>query len=277
MGSSYFAGLYGAVLLNLQGVPATAIEASGSTIEARALLQQAALWILISQSGQSPEVVRLARWVERTTTVLSITNDVESPLAEASDVILPLLAGSETATTSSTYTNTLGLLAVLAGWDIKALTRAAREMDEALAAPYDSAGPTSDVLTVIGRGLSLTSAHQTALILREGAHLTATAYSGGAFRHGPLEWVGPGKQFIVFMGSEPHRAMQQRLVTDITNRGANVFTVGDSPNDSWRAPAEEPALGPLIEILPMERFMVAAAEARGLVPGELSAKVTQQE
>jgi hypothetical protein len=42
-------------------------------------------------------------------------------------------------------------------------------------------------------------------------------------------------------------------------------------------PKSEPALAPLLEILPMERLMVAVVERWGLVPGAIAIKVTRQE
>jgi glucosamine--fructose-6-phosphate aminotransferase (isomerizing) len=277
MGSSHFAGLYGAMLLNQGGNPAVAIEASGAITDAPALLREAAAWVLISQSGESPEVLRLAAWEGRPRTVIAITNQETSPLARESDMALPLVAGAEEATTSGTYTNTLALLALLAGrppGDVDPLPTSMRRI---LGTRYDFSGLTSDVVTVVGRGLSLTSAHQTALILREGAHLTASAYSGGAFRHGPLQWAGPGAQFLVFMGAEPSRSLQEALATDLRRRGADVFDVGSGPEDTWQLPQCPAELAPILEILPAQLLMVNAAERRNLVPGELTVKVTRQE
>jgi glutamine---fructose-6-phosphate transaminase (isomerizing) len=277
MGSSHFAGLYGAALLNRRGVAATALEASGAVTDASAFLDQAAAWVLISQSGESPEVVQLVGWEGRPASVVAITNNAASPLAQGSDVTLPLMAGPEEATTSGTYTNTLALLALLAGREAADLDALPHAMDEVLRTSYDFAGFSSDAVTVVGRGLSLTSAYQTALILREGAHLAASAYSGGAFRHGPLQWAGPGAEFVIFTGSESYRSLQDQLIGDLRRRGADVMTIGDDSQDTWRIPPPEPELAPILEILPAQRLMVDAAERQGLTPGELTVKVTRQE
>jgi glucosamine--fructose-6-phosphate aminotransferase (isomerizing) len=277
MGSSHFAGLYGALLLNQRGTPAVAIEASGAMTDAPAILCHAPAWVLISQSGQSPEVIRLATQESRERTIVAITNQVPSPLADASDLTLPLLAGAEEATTSVTYSNTLGLLALLAGRPLEDMNSLPEAVSRVLQAPYDFSGLSSDVITVVGRGFSLASAHQAALILREGAHLAASAYSGGAFRHGPLQWAGPDAQFVVFTGSSPYRVLQEALIDDLQGRGSTVFTIGAGSDDTFRIPQSAPELAPLLEILPVQRLMVHAAQQRHLVPGELTMKVTRQE
>ncbi len=74
-----------------------------------------ALVIGISQSGQSPDIVQViseARKQNRPT--ISITNDVNSPLARASDHLVKMHAGVENATAASkTYMASLTALALL--------------------------------------------------------------------------------------------------------------------------------------------------------------------
>ena len=74
-----------------------------------------ALVVGISQSGASPDVnavIAEARRQGRPT--VAITNESESPLAAASEAVLPLEAGSERAVAATkTYVNSLGAIALL--------------------------------------------------------------------------------------------------------------------------------------------------------------------
>jgi glucosamine--fructose-6-phosphate aminotransferase (isomerizing) len=74
-----------------------------------------ALVISISQSGQSPDIISVVEEARRQGALtLALTNDIQSPLAQASGFCLPLHAGEERAIAATkTYTNQLLGLAML--------------------------------------------------------------------------------------------------------------------------------------------------------------------
>ncbi len=272
MGSSYFAGLYGAWLLNQAGLPAMALEASMALHDHAALLSASSRLVLISQSGESPEVVELSEAVEPSR-VIAITNAAESPLARhyPSNVLL-LEAGPEEATTSKTYTNTLALLAMLGGVDAERLAPVPETIQRWLERTEEFPRAPQE-LTLIGRGPSLTSALQGALILREGAAVTATGFSGGGFRHGPMQWA-ENRDVLFFLGHEPYRALQNKLAEELASSNRK-YTIGVEPA-TWSMPNLEPALVPIVEIAVIERMMVQWALEKGLKPGKLLHKVSRE-
>ena len=71
----------------------------------------------LSQSGQTPDVLEyVERARARGAFTIGVTNDPDSSLATAADVVLPLAAGPERAIAATkTYTHQLAALALLAG------------------------------------------------------------------------------------------------------------------------------------------------------------------
>jgi glucosamine--fructose-6-phosphate aminotransferase (isomerizing) len=72
--------------------------------------------VAISQSGRTPDVVEYVRAARRRGALtVALTNDPGSPLAEGSDVVVPLCAGPEEAIAATkTYSASIAALALLA-------------------------------------------------------------------------------------------------------------------------------------------------------------------
>ncbi len=159
----------------------------------------------ISQSGQSPDIVsvmKAARRQERPT--IAITNDVESPLAFQADVVIPLLVGDElslaaTKTFLASLHANAQLVRALANprdpfASIERLPDVIREVSswaiDAVGAAIE--GLALGGLTVVGRGLGLSSADECALKIREVAGIRAEAYAAPDLLHGPIGADGNG-------------------------------------------------------------------------------------
>jgi glucosamine--fructose-6-phosphate aminotransferase (isomerizing) len=169
--------------------------------ESPPLLSRGAV-LAISQSGRSPDVtavVAAARAQRRPT--VTITNDPQSPLARAADVVVPLLAGTEQSVAATkTYLASLHAIAQLASclrpderedW-FEALPAIVNEtVDEQLSsrAQFDRLDGAA-LLTVVGRGLQYPTAHETALKVRELSGIAAEAFSPPDLIHGPIAALG---------------------------------------------------------------------------------------
>ena len=79
------------------GIPVAAVAPSIATIYGRELRSAGGLFLAISQSGQSDDLVESAVMAKRAGALTAaIVNDDASPLAAASDIVLPVGAGPET-------------------------------------------------------------------------------------------------------------------------------------------------------------------------------------
>ena len=294
MGASYHA--LHAILMPLlsQGIPALLLETSELLHYALALCEPGSLLVVVSQSGRSAEVVRLLEQSHPNTTIIGVTNTVDSPLAQHAQVLLPLQAGAEFSVSCKTYVNTLGALSLLAAL----LTNAepGRILKELLPVPgminaylarwqshVNEAQESLDgtrYLVLVGRGTSLAAAGTGGLIIKESAHFPAEGMSCAAFRHGPLEMASPELFVLVFLGIGPGMGLNRKLVEDVIAAGGKSALVGASENPGIFSLAlvASPAL-PFLEILPAQMLSLALANLNGWEAGRFShsGKVTDVE
>lgn len=266
-------------------VPVLLWETGELTQQAPAAVTARTLLIAISQSGESGEVVRLTDACARPACVIGVTNGTDNTLARWADIAIATEAGPERTASTKSYTAGLAALHL-------AVAHLTGRGGEAEAEVISVAATVSDLLdrlpkvaeaaaahlghdaamTVIGRGDSHASAAMGALLIEEAAKLPCEPLTGGQFRHGPLELVRAGFRAIVFPGEGPARALTEGLVDQIAELGGKVVTIGTSagaasdavlPVDLPPAPA---GLLPILEILPVQYFVIPLAIARGFEP-----------
>ena len=100
------------------GVPVTSVGPSVASIYGRHS-GSTALYVEISQSGQSPDIVEMMRSAGAGGALtVAVTNDAASPMATAADHALALQAGAEksVAATKTFVTSVLAALALVAEW-----------------------------------------------------------------------------------------------------------------------------------------------------------------
>ena len=235
--------------------------------------------LALSQSGQSPDIVAVVAEARRQGVLaLALTNDPASPLARAASHVLALRAGEERAVAASkSYTAELTALAMLSAElaDDEARRRELGELPAAVAAALE-ANPAPDAavaagaerLVVLGRGFSVSTAHEIALKVKETGYLLAEASSWADFEHGPMALVEPGFPALLVAPSgvtvDDAMALRARLLA----RGAHVIALSDRDElrPSLRMPRVPEWLSPAVAIVPGQLWAVALARARGLDP-----------
>lgn len=296
MGASFFATHPAQQLLVRLGVVAHCVEASDLLHYQHGLFDARTLLVLVSQSGQSVEIVKLLDRIAKRVPVLGISNSDDSPLAQRSAVHVRIHAGAEATVSSKTYTCTLAALhsvaLVLAAGtpDIPALTAAAAAIKAGLPAWKAAAAAMVEQLhdaqsiLVLGRGASLASALTGALVVKESAKFPAEGMNAAQVRHGPIEMVDERIGVVLFAGSDPQRALTLALAHDLRGYGGRVVLVDHAPAPGGMLgvplPADlDPFLQPIVEIVPMQLFGAQLAAKRGFTPGEFrySKKVTTAE
>lgn len=224
----------------------TALAASGvaaSTIDAGELVHYPRpsneLVVLLSQSGESAETRKLAEQLESRGNLIAITNNLQSALARSAELVLPLCAGHERAITSKTYVNTLSVLFLMAEClrGPEALERALDRLRQAAEALPEcdrdgvacAASLLSDSPTIhfISRGPGVVAAKQAALGFIEGARVHATAFTGGAFRHGPFELVDRNHRCVFFIPGGATFELLKAMATEVAEKGSHVVVITD--------------------------------------------------
>jgi glucosamine--fructose-6-phosphate aminotransferase (isomerizing) len=255
--------------------------------------------IAISQSGQTPDVVAYARSAaEHGTPVLAITNEPESPLAEAADITIPIQAGPERSLPATkTYTNQLASLYLLAAY-LNGHRQEARRNLRLLADTIEKLVPTMETaicelaselssvsrMFVLARGVELATACETALKLTESCRIVAAAMTTTAFCHGPVVAVDETVPVYVIASDQETLAAARDASLRVVRAGGRLIAVGSEaaslPGASWRlqgAPAPDVLLEPLVSMIPGQLASVAIARAKGIDPDvetEVFRKVT---
>ena len=239
-----------------------------------------ALYLAISQSGRSPDLIRSASAArDAGAFVVAIVNAEDSPLAAVAEVVIPLHAGAETsvAATKSYVCALAAILDLVARWkQDEALARAVSALPELLHAAWRtdwsalSAGLTeSRSLFVLGRGLGFGVALEAALKLKETCSIHAEAFSTAEVRHGPMALVGPDFPVLAFTQQDASLASTLQLVAEFRARGAQVWIASPEGSVSGHLAvptSTHPACTPLAEIVSFYRAANDLALRRGLNP-----------
>ena len=118
------------------------------------------------------------------------------------------------------------------------------------------------------------------LIIKESAQFHAEGMSSAAFRHGPMEMVGPETFVLVFSGDRKTQDLNRKLLHDIQAQGGKAQLVGEGTvTPTFCVPEVPSSVRPIVEILPVQMITLALAARAGREPGcfKLASKVTATE
>lgn len=288
-GTSDHAALYAKYLAEIRmQLPAGLVSPSALTVYGARPDMRDVLFIAVSQSGRSPDLVdSLSAARSRGALTVAVTNAIDSPLADAAELAVDVRAGTERAVAATkSYTAEMLSLYLLTAGDRAA--EAAARLPEAAArtlalTPDDRlaaiAAPLQypERLVLTARGYSYPSAREGALKLMETSYVSAMAFSGADLLHGPMAMIDRSVPVIaVTTGVHGTEAMQP-VLERLSEVGAHVLRVGDPEGLPIAAGGLPDELLPIIEILPLQRLAWRVALDRGVNPDRPRglSKVTQ--
>ncbi len=294
MGSSFYALHPLSMLLNSSGYTAVIMETSELVHYTPEFLEEQTLIVAVSQSGQSAEILRLLDSNGGRAPIIGVTNTVNSPLSLRSTATLLTEAGLEFSVSAKTYVSALIALqtlgAAFCGIDLE------RTLADLALAPKFVANYLEDWrehvrsiaieltgimhMFLVGRGRSLGAVGTGALIMKESTGFHAEGMSSAAFRHGPMEMLGPQTLVAVFQGDAPTAAFNYRLLHDVQKENGRCVLIGeDGKLPAWKLPNAPAALLPVLEILPVQMMTLALAAQSGIEAGRftLATKITTVE
>jgi glucosamine--fructose-6-phosphate aminotransferase (isomerizing) len=261
-GSSDNAATYAKYLIETQLGLATASAApSIHSVYAAQPNFRDALFIAISQSGRSPDLLRQAEAAKRSgARVVALVNVADSPLAGLADTVLPLHAGPElsVAATKSYLCSLAAIADLVAHWSgDEALSGAldALPRDLGSANTFDWSPLVDDLadarnLFVVGRGLGLSAAQESALKLKETCGLHAEAFSAAEVQHGPMALVERDFPVLFFTQDDDTLASTLDVASRFRERGARVriARAGAHAGDLPFAATLHPACAPIAAV-----------------------------
>ena len=243
-----------------------------------------ALVVGISQSGQSPDIVRVvAEARHQGCPTLAITNATASPLADAAGLVIDIHAGQENAVAASkTYTAELMAIAMLSaalqgspqaweelqavpGWVAQALA-----LDESIA-QMAQRYRYMDHCVVLGRGYNYATAFEWSLKLKELTYVVAEPYSSADFRHGPIAMIGEGFPVMAVVPQGQVFPTLYELLRNLRHeQDAELVVISDQPEALALAQSPIPLppgipewLSPIVSIVPAQLFAYHLTQVKG--------------
>jgi len=199
--------------------------------------------VAVSRSGATTEIRRALELVGPDTIAVAVVGDPDSPVAAECDVVVDLSFADDRSVVQTRFVTSVVCFArACLGTEIDALIA---DAEIALSEPHPLDPASVDHAVVLGREWRVGLADAGALALGETARVWAEAHPAMEYRHGPIATAAPGT--VVWMLDAPPPGLPDQ----VSKTGA-VVSGG--------------TLDPLAELIRIQRFAVALAEARGLDP-----------
>ncbi len=277
-GSSGHAGVYLRYLFEARlGMLASASAPSVVTAYERPPDMRGVLFVVISQSGRSPDLVaatQVARDVGALT--LAIVNDEQSPAAAAAELILPIGAGREhaVAATKTVVTSMIAGARLVAALARDAELAAGLEqlpdrLSRALACDWSAwshAVGDAAAAFIVGRGYALGPVRELALKVAETLRVPALGYSAAEVRHGPWAAITPATPVLVLRQNDQAAAAGDSVIQDLNAAGIRVFAAGGPEQTLPWIGDGHPACDPIAMLVPAYLAIERAARERGFDP-----------
>ncbi len=284
-GTSDNAGRYANYLWGAQnGLPLALATPSLFTIYEQPPRLSNALVVSISQSGKSPDIISVVNEGKKQGCLtISITNAPDSPLAQASDYVVDICAGTEAATAATkSYTTELMAVAMLSAaltgdpgkWDelqqVSSWINDALSLDESIAR-MSLRYRYMQRCVMLGRGYNYCTAFEWALKVKELSYIAAEPYSTADFLHGPIALVEQGFPVMAVAPSgkvfptirDPLKQMIERYKIELA-----VISDREDLLDLAQMPMQLPKgipewLSPIVSIVPGQLFALHLTRHRG--------------
>jgi glucosamine--fructose-6-phosphate aminotransferase (isomerizing) len=282
-GTSDNAAHYLKYLIETQiGLPVGLTSPSSVTVYESKLKYSKTLVIAISQSGQSPDLVKFATAArEANAYIIAITNDDSSPLAKVAHNHFSLLAGPELAVAATKSYNAQLLISYLlvATWTNKTVN-ALQIISEAtrIAETADLvSGAVSQVtrekeLVILGRGFAYPNAREAALKIQETCKISVQGLSTADYLHGPISALTPETQ--VFIVAPAH--MPASSITEATQKirmtSSRIFWIGNGGSPEGDdiilagSNCDDEIASTLVDAMVLQRFALEFSVASGYDP-----------
>ena len=277
-GSSGHVGVYLRYLFEARlGLLASAAAPSVVTAYRRPPELRDALFVVVSQSGRSPDLVNATQVArEHGALTLAIVNDQDSPTAAASELVLPIGAGAEhsVAATKTVVLSMIAgaqLVAALARDDdlVAGLGQLPLRLSRALDCDWstwaDSAARAAAAF-VVGRGYGLGCVREIALKVAEILRVPTLGHSAAELRHGPRASITPSTPVLVLRQNDEAATAIDDLVKDLNDANETLFVAGGPAGTLPWIGDGHPVYDPVLMLVPAYRAIEAVARRRGFDP-----------
>ena len=276
-GSSGHVGVFLRYLIETRlGLPVSTSAPSVITAFRKTLALRDALFIVVSQSGRSPDLVAATMSARASgARTVAIVNAVRSPVADAAEFVIPIDAGPEKSVAATK--SVVGCMAagaeLVAAWAgdtglASALDRLPNRLDRALTLDWsevsdDLAGATA--VFIASRGLGLSSAREIALKMAEILQLPALGFSAAELLHGPRAALSSRTPVIVLRMKDETSPTVDALVSELSAQRIAVHVCGAAGTLPWLGD-DDPASDAITMLVPAYRMIESTARKWGFDP-----------
>ncbi len=249
-GTSFYAALAGKfIITKFLGKYIQEIECSEFKTQLSNSLQDNSVIIAISQSGETIDTIEAVRWAKgnKNVKILTITNIVGSSLTRYSDLVIVTQAGPEIGVAATkTYSTQVLTLAMIA-LEIAKIRKI--EPEEEIRKYYEALNSTPKIIEkfleksvdlikyivnnlernlnyfFLARGISIATAKEGGLKLKEVACRFIEGYSAASAKHGPISLVRDG--FPIIFIAPPDETYERLIgnVMEFKSRGGTIISV----------------------------------------------------
>jgi len=285
-GTSDHAALYAKYLTEIElGLPAGLVSPSSSTVYGARAELSGCLFIAVSQSGGSPDLVESLSVAQSCGAMtVAVTNNPVSDLARAAEFTVDVGAGAEhaVAATKSYTAELLALFLLLSPLRPSGVhpCEEAAPLAEAAQRTLDGLADIASVaaryrfasrLITTARGYSYPSAREGALKLMETSYLGALAFSGADLLHGPLAMIDAEIPVVAVVSPGRGGEAMLPVLRKLQERKADLLIVGALPKAALGSAALlrvmttglVEKLHPILEILPLQQLALHVGLDRG--------------
>lgn len=280
-GSSDHAATYAKYVSEiLTGLPVASVGPSVASVYGRTLKVDRAACLAISQSGKSPDIVRMVDMAGRQGALsVALTNNPDSDLARVAAHTLELHAGEElsVAATKTFVTSVVAgvwLMAELAqDAELLAAIRALPEaLERAVQADWSALSDVlceTDSLYCLGRGPAFAMSNEAALKFKETCQVHGESYSSAEVLHGPVSIVDQGFPVIAMAAADAAEDAVIEVADQLAAKGAQVFATTGKATKAQVLPVVRtghPLTDPIALIASFYGMVERTARARGINP-----------
>ena len=282
-GTSDNAAHYLKYLIETQiGLPVGLTSPSSVTVYNAELKYANTLIVAISQSGQSPDLVKFATAARQANAyVIAMTNDDKSPLATIAHNHFSLLAGPELAVAATKSYNAQLLISYLlvASWTgkkvngeqlISEATRIAGTAD--LVSKAVATASRDKEVVILGRGFAYPNAREAALKIQETCKISVQGLSTADYLHGPISALTPDTQVFIVAPSHMPASSITEATTKIRKTSSRIFWIGNGGTPQGDdivlagSHCDDEITSTSVDAMVLQRFALEFAVASGYDP-----------
>ncbi len=286
-GTSDHAAIYGKYIIEyMLGIPVSLAAPSILTMYNKELDLKHSLVIGISQSGEAEDVLEVILSAKKQNAIcITITNNIDSPLAKTSGYHLHTNAGKEESVAATkTFTSQMMMLALLvAYWSdnkkmMDELNQIPKELQKVLKLEKKIIEKVQryrymENCFVLARGMNYPMALESALKIQETTYVHANGYAISDFHHGPFAMIAEGIPVIIFAPDGPSLDDAKEMIEKLREAGAEIILVTNDKNiDNYDditfsiPDAESDMITPFYNVCWAQMFACHLSLAKGMNP-----------